>query len=112
MLEERKVPEDRAGKFEEARLRALVSPHGERGKGQKPVRLSQKAKRAKVKRALVKKKKRAEMKLFMAEIKAREKEGYSVRQLMRSVVPKVEEYMRDEFPEPNETTFLHCMSKG
>ena len=62
--------------------------------------------------ARVKKKKKAEMKIFMAEIKAREKEGYSVRQLMRSVVPKVEEYMRDKFPEPNEETFLHCMSEG
>ena len=58
-------------------------------KGQTPVRLSQKAKRAKVKRALVKKKKKAEMKLFMAEVKARQNEGYSVRQLMRSVVPEI-----------------------
>ena len=75
-------------RFEEAKMRALVSQRGARGKG-KTVKLSKKARRAKVKRRLVKKKKKAEMSDFRKEIQARYEDGYSLRQLIKSLIPEI-----------------------
>ena len=74
-------------KFEEARLRAMTSRAGVRDK--KPVRLDAKLLRAKVRRKLLKKKRKAEIGAFLIEARARQDEGYSMRQLVKSHIPDI-----------------------
>ena len=77
-------------KFEAARLRALTNAKGKKGK--KHTRLQKvdlKSLRAKVRRKLVRKKKKDEIKEFLSEIRSRADEGYSTRQLMSSLIPDI-----------------------
>ena len=77
-------------KFEAARLRAITSKHGKMRKAHLRVqRLDLKALRAKTRRKLVRRKKRCQMKEFLAEVRSRADEGYSTRQLMSSLIPGI-----------------------
>ena len=74
-------------KYEEARVRAMASLKGARQ--HKRVPLGPKAKRAKVRRKLVKQKVKRQLRELMQEIRARADEGYSMRQLMQSHIPDI-----------------------
>ena len=52
-------------------------------------RLDPKALRAKTRRKLMRKKKKDQMKEFLVEVRARADEGYSTRQLVRSLIPDI-----------------------
>ena len=77
-------------KFEAARIRALTASTGDKGKrrrlGQK---LTNKMRRAKMRRKLVRKKAKQSMTEFLAELRARSDEGYSMRQLIKSHIPDI-----------------------
>ena len=45
--------------------------------------------RTKIKRGLVRKKKKAEVRVFLQELRSRADEGFSVGQLMRSHIPEI-----------------------
>ena len=77
-------------KFEAARMRALTSMSGNKGnKNIRILRLDPKTLRAKVRMKLVRRKRKEEMKEFMAELRSRADEGYSTRQLMDSLIPDI-----------------------
>ena len=79
-------------KFEAARLRALAVYDGHRGK-KKALRtfskVSDKVLRAKTKRKLVNRRRRDQLNEFLAELRSREAEGYSARQLIKSHIPDI-----------------------
>ena len=80
-------------KFEAARLRIIMrkddgaeaNDKSKRGKR----KLDKKVLRAKTKRKLVRKRKSLQLKNYLAELRARHAEGYSVRQLIASHIPDV-----------------------
>ena len=79
-------------KFEAARLRALTAYDGRRGKKtalMKLTKVSDKLLRAKTKRKLVNRKRRGQLNEFLAELRSREAEGYSARQLIKSHIPDI-----------------------
>ena len=78
-------------KFEEARLRSLVGSCGSIGKqGQTELRnIDKQLVRAKTKRRLLRKKRASQIQSCLAELRSREAEGYSARQLIRSHIPEV-----------------------
>ena len=75
-------------KFEAARLRVLAARRNQ-GKRKKTKQVRKKLVRQKVKRKLLRTKRKDEMKEFLAEVRAREGEGYSARQLMSSLIPDI-----------------------
>ena len=77
-------------KFEAARMRALMASNGELSKkARHKLKLSNKVVRAKTKRKLVRKKAKQSMKDFLAELRTRSDEGYSMRQLIKSHIPAI-----------------------
>ena len=77
-------------KFEAARMRALTAGTGGLSKNRRQkLKLSRKVVRAKMKRKLVRKKAKRSMKDFLAELRARSDEGYSMRQLIKSHIPAI-----------------------
>ena len=77
-------------KFEAARMKAMRSIKGNKGKGQRQLlRLNPKLRRTKTRRKLVRKKRKAQIKDFLVEVRARAAQGYSTRQLMRSLIPDI-----------------------
>ena len=79
-------------KFEEARLRTLLAGRNKhtRKKGNKGLRkLDKVLVRNKMKRSLLRRKANQQLKGYVAELRARHAEGYSVRQLMQSHIPDV-----------------------
>ena len=79
-------------KFEAARIRALTASTGDKGKRRRlglDHKLTNKMRRAKVRRKLVRKKAKQSMTEFLAELRARSDEGYSMRQLIKSHIPDI-----------------------
>ena len=78
-------------KFEMARMRAMVNKNRKLRKGKHAggVKLGAKALRAKIQRKLQRRRKNKQMKQFLGEIRDRQAEGYSVRQLMKSHIPDI-----------------------
>ena len=76
-------------KLEAARMRALTSSHGKQPKKGILAKVDRKAMRAKVKRKLLRAKRKEQLKEFLTEVRAREGEGYSTRQLMSSLIPDI-----------------------
>ena len=74
-------------KFEAARMRALTMAEG--GRGNKMLRVPSKILRAKARRKLVLKKRRGQLKDFLSELRSRQAEGYSARQLIKSHIPDI-----------------------
>ena len=70
-------------------MRALTSSHGKQPKKGILAKVDRKALRAKVKRKLLRAKKKEQLKEFLTEVRAREGEGYSTRQLMSSLIPDI-----------------------
>ena len=75
-------------KFEAARLRALRNSKG-RKINTKAVRLDAKTLRAKCHRKLVRQKRKRHLREFIAELRSRAGEGYSLRQLIKSHIPDI-----------------------
>ena len=79
-------------KFEAARLRALVSANGEKQSKKTrrgPEKIDKKIVRAKTKRRLVRHKANKMLREYLAELRSRAAEGYSVRQLIKSHIPEI-----------------------
>ena len=76
-------------KYEEARVRAAMSNRLAEQEKKRPKTLTQKMRRARMKKKLARRERKSQFKTFMKEVKSRAGEGYSMAQLMDSHIPDI-----------------------
>ena len=76
-------------KFAEAKLRVMMRRSSEGSKPKVWTKTVNTMRRTKMQRKMVKKKKKAEVRVFLQELRSRADEGFSVGRLMRSHIPEI-----------------------